>query len=171
MCKLLILIIIAFCLEGCQDKKITSGHLELGNSSIQYKSMDDFYLSCDKQVYTSENNLLEFRFINNPYNLNENNLLRIFLNDKLVYKGAYNTSLMLKGTVNDIFEDTVKNKVILRFSILTDRRKKKLWLHHFQNKAPFLWDEEYQIIYCGFFPTNEDVEKVFFFPEKEKFIW
>jgi hypothetical protein len=141
--------------------------IKLGKSSFQYTSVEEYLAKKQEQIVDST--WITFMFLNNPYNLNDNNLVSIYVNSQLVYRGMYRKHLELKGLPDEIFS---KNKsLILTIEILTDKNKKRIWLHTFASKfcGP-IWSDDYKIIYCGFFPTNEDVERMYYFPSNIPYI-
>ena len=109
--------------------------------------------------------LLKFMFLNNPYNLDEKNIISIYLNSELVYRGTFKMLIDLYGNSDLLFKE--RNQMIFFMEILTDKTKKTIWEHQFSSKMVFSWNENYKIIYCGFSPTNEAVEEVFFIPQLE----
>lgn len=154
---------------SCSHKRAASNFIDLGEgeSQIQYNSVDE-YLAEKKMEMQNDSTWIIFMFLNNPYNLNDDNLVSIYVNDHLVYRGTYKTHLELKGVPNDIFAKD--SRMIINMEILTDKNKKNIWQHNFQSKTVFSWNKDYKIIYCGFFPTNEAVEKVYFIPQLEPMI-
>lgn len=148
---------------SCNHRKTSTGFVELGESNVQYKSVNEYLKS--RETGIGSEFWIKFMFLNNPYNLNERNIISIYVNSKLVYRGAYKRHLDLKGNPSDLF--LKDERIIIYMEILTNTMKKVIWEHRFQSKTVFSWNEKYKIIYCGFFPTNEDVEKVYFIPQLE----
>lgn len=157
----------AISLFSCTHKRTASDFIDLGKSQVQYNSVDE-YLAEKKTEIQNDSTWIKFMFLNNPYNLNDDNLVSVYVNYHLVYRGTYKRHLELKGLSDEIFSKGTG--MIITMEILTDRNKKTIWQHHFQSKTVFSWNKDYKIIYCGFFPTNEDVEKVYFIPQLEPMI-
>lgn len=152
---------------ACNGKQNTDNSIDLGESAIQYKSIDE-YLNAKNSETINDSTWIKLMFLNNPYTLNESNLVSIYVNSHLVYRGVYKRHIELKGEPEQIF--ALETKMVISMEILTDKNKKTVWEHRSQSKTVFSWDENYKIIYCGFFPTNEDVEKVYFIPQIEAMI-
>ena len=151
---------------SCNHRRTAADFIELGKSNEQYKSVNEYLEKRNGNV--GNETWIKFMFLNNPYNLNDKNTISIYVNSVLVYRGTYRQHIDLKGTPNDLF---FKDKsMIITMEILTDKTKKVIWEHRFGSKTAFSWNEDYKIIYCGFFPTNEDVEKVYFIPQLEPMI-
>jgi len=162
--KKIVLIFIVICVFfSCNHKRSAADYIVLGKSNDQYKSLNEYYEKRNSSV--GNDFWIKFMFLNNPYNLDEKNIISIYVNSKLVYRGIYKQKVDLKGNINDLFFK-YKNLVI-EMEILTDSSKNVIWEHRFGSKNVFSWKEEYKIIYCGFLPTNEDVEKVCFIPHIE----
>ena len=163
----LIFIVISMILS-CNHRKIRTAadFIELGESKEQYKSVKEYF---EKRNDSVENEpWIKFMFLNNPYNLNDRNIISIYVNFKLVYRGSYQQHIDLNGNPNDLFSKYKDMRIDME--ILTDTTKRVIWLRRFSSKTVFSWNEDYKIIYCGFFPTNEDVEKVYFIPQLEPMI-
>lgn len=159
-----ILIVIIPLLISCSERNPSS--YNLSKSKVRYTSVEKYLEK--KESIISNNNLVKFVFLNNPYDLNNRNLVSISINDYLVYIGEFKKHIELKGTPDEIFDKN--SRMIIVMEILTEKGKKNIWLHRFQSKTVFGWNKDYKIIYCGFFPTNEDVEKVYFIPQLEPII-
>jgi len=151
---------------SCNHRRTAADFIELGKSNEQYKSVNEYFEKRNTNV--GNEFWIKFMFLNNPYNLDDKNIVSIYANSKLVYSGEYKKHIELKGLSAEIF---AKGKGIdLTIEVLTDKNKKNVWLHRFSNKSGADWREDYQIIYCGFFPTNENVEQMYFFPQLTPFI-
>lgn len=158
-----LLLLMMILLFSCKHKA-TSNLIDLGTSTVQYNSVDE-YLAEKKTEIQNDSTWIELMFLNNPYNLNDDNLVSIYVNYHLVYRGIYQKYLGLKGLPDDIFAKS--SRMIIIMEVLTDKNKKTIWQHNFQSKTVFSWNKDYKIIYCGFFPTNENVERVYFIPQLE----
>lgn len=171
----IIIILLAVSLFSC--KHITFKHIrtasefiKLGKSSNQYESVDDYfdYFAEGKTEIQNDSTWLLFKFLNNPYDLNDDNVISIYVNYHLVYRGIFKELVELKGSPDRIFAK--ESQMIIILDVLTDKNKKKIWLHRFGSKQVFSWKKDYKIIYCGFFPTNETVENICFIPQSEPMI-
>jgi len=163
--KCLILVVVSLFLS-CSHRRTAADFIELGKSNEQYKSVNEYFEKSNDSI--GNETWIKFMFLNNPYNLDDKNIISIYVNYKLVYRGTYKRHIDLKGSSDEIF---AKGKGIdLNIEILTDKNKKNVWLHRFANKSGSDWRDDYRIIYCGFFPTNEDVERMYFFPQLIPFI-
>ena len=163
MKKLLLFLLVFIFFASCSHRRTAADTIELGKSTVQYNSVNEYLEAKPGDIDTTF--WIKFMFFNNPYNLDTNNIISIYVNYELVYRGAFNTYLDLCGNPEKIFGE--RNHMLFRLEILTDKRKKVIWEHCFMTKAVFSWNENYKMVYCGFFPTNEDVEKVCFFPQSE----
>lgn len=161
--KNIVIILIAVLLFSC-NHKAANDFIDLETSTVKYNSVDE-YLAEKKTEIQNDSTWIEFMFLNNPYNLNDGNLVSIYVNYHLVYRGIYQKHLGLKGLPDDIFAKS--SRMIITMEVLTDKNKRTIWQHNFQSKTVFSWNKDYKIIYCGFFPTNEDVERVYFIPQLE----
>ena len=140
--------------------------IKLGKSNEQYKSVDEYFDKRNASV--GDEPWIKFKFLNNPYNLDDKNIVSIFINGNLVYRGAYRSLVGLKGNPNDLFSKD--KRMMISMEILTDKTKSIIWMHGFGSKTVFSWEEDYKIIYCIFTPTNESAERVFFIPQREPMI-
>jgi hypothetical protein len=152
---------------SCCSNKRTTDFVDLGKSNIHFSSVEEYQKK--KEIDKLEDSvLLKFMFLNNPFNLNDKNLISIYINNHLVYWGAYKKHIDLRGSPESIFANS--NTIDLSIEILTDTSKNDIWVHRFFNKFGPAWLEDYQIIYCGFFPTNEHIEQMLFFPQLTPYI-
>ena len=151
---------------SCNHRKTAADFIELGKSNEQYKSVREYVEK--KNTSVGNEFWIKFMFLNNPYNLDDKNIISIYVNRELVYRDTYKQHIDLKGNPNGLFSKD--NRMIITMEILTDKTKKVIWEHKFGSKTVFSWNEDYKIIFCAFFPTNEDVEKVFFIPQLEPMI-
>lgn len=166
MKRICLIFIVFSMILSCNHRRTAADFIELGKSKEQYKSVNEYF---EKRNASAGNEFwIKFMFLNNPYNLDDKNTISIYVNSKLVYRGAYKQYIDLQGNPNDLFYKD--KRMIVTMEILTDKTKKVIWEHRFGSKTAFSWNENYKIIYCGFYPTNEDVEKVFFIPQLESMI-
>lgn len=49
--------------------------------------------------------------------------------------------------------------------VITPEKKGKFYLHNFQDKSVLPWRDDYNYIYIGFFPLNDETDKIHFFPQ------
>lgn len=159
----LLMVFLCTALSSACCHKNSVSHFKLKTTPYQYTSVYEYFEKRGGHVDSSF--WINFRFLNNPYNLNENNIISIYVNNNLVYRGEYKKNLELKGNPNILFVND--HRMAFKLEILTDKTKNKIWEHRFSSKETFSWNTDYKIIYCGFFPTNEDVESVFFIPQLE----
>ena len=162
-----IIVTTTFLMFSCQ-LDASKHNTEFGICTVHYNSIDEYYKTCTDTV--RGNPLMSFYFLHNPYRLNENNIISIYLNYKVVYRGPFKQLIELKGDVNDLFDSYSCSTMIFSLEILTDKTKKTIWKREFDTKTVFSWNEKYKIVYCVFCPTNEEVEKVYFIPQQEKMI-
>lgn len=160
MGKIILIIVVVCTAFSCNHRRTAADFIELGKSTEKYKSVPKYI----KQLPPSAGSkpFIGFMFLNNPYNLDSNNVINIFMNGRRVYGGTYQNAFRLTWDTEILF--ATDKRMIITMEILTDKTKKTLWVHRFATKTVFSWNEDYKVIYCGFFPTNEDVEKVFFIP-------
>lgn len=157
---------IFFVFVSCNHTKTAADFIELGESSEQCNSIDDY---CGRgNNNASDEPWIKFMFLNNPYNLGDRNIVSIYINGELCYRGKYKYLVDLHGNPDEIFSKW--GSMVIRMEILTDVTKREIWVHRFQSKTIFSWNEDYKIIYCVFCPTNEDVEEVYFIPQFESVI-
>ena len=163
ICLVSVFIIFISVFFSCTHRKTAADFIKLGESTEQYNSVKEYYDA--RPSMTDTTFLLKFMFLNNPYNLDEKNIISIYLNSELVYRGPFEMLVDLYGNSDLLFKK--RNQMIFFMEILTDKIKKTIWVHQFSSKMVFSWNENYKIVYCGFSTTNEDVEKVFFIPQLE----
>lgn len=137
----------AISLFSCTHKRTASDFIDLGKSQVQYNSVDK-YLAEKKSEAIDNNTWIKFMFLNNPYNLNDDNLVAIYVNYHLVDRSTYKRHLELKGLPDKIFSKGTG--MTIPMEILTDRNKNTIGQHYFQSKTEFSWNKNYKIIYCGF---------------------
>ena len=159
--KIVLFIVYGLSHCSCHHINIVQNN-KLGKSLFQYSSVEDY---CSKRIEGNcgDNLWIKLTFLNNPYNLNDNNIVSIYVNNNLVYRDIFKNSIDLKGNPDVLFKND--KRMIFKMEILTDKTKKTIWAHRFTSKIIFTWKKEYHIVYCGFLPTNEDVEKIFFIPQ------
>lgn len=148
---------------SCNHTRTAVDCIELGESNEQYNSVDEY--CAEREANIADDFWLKLSFLNNPYNLGNENIVSVHVNEQLVYRGEYKQNVDLNGNPDDLFREN--HLMIIRMEILTDKTKQKVWVHRFESKTVFSWNEDYKIIYCVFCPTNEDVENVFFIPHLE----
>ena len=142
---------------------------DLPFSSEYYASVAD-YLAKTSKTETVENNPTDtvktfFWFANNAYNFDEKSMLVIYANGKKIYEGNFCTVVTLLSLSQ--FENTLIHFVV---EILYPVKKNKYVLYRFQNKSVIYWENEYKIVYACFCPTNEDIDRIHFFPAKYEVI-
>lgn len=164
MKKIFLAIIICFISLSCNHKRTDADFIDLGKGVEQYQSVKEYFQKYDFKITNKP--WIKFIFLNNPYNLNENNVISIYINSNLVYRGAYKEHIDLNGDPNKIFLND--KRLIVSMEILTDKTKKKIWLHRFSTKTVFSWNKDYKSIYCGFLSTNETSYRVSFIPQLEE---
>lgn len=157
---------IFFVFVSCNHTKTAADFIELGKSSEQCNSIDDYLEKKNKNV--ANDPWIKLVFLNNPYNLGDRNVVSVYINEELCYMGKYAQFVNLYGSPKDIFRR--RGNIDIQMEILTDVTKREIWVHRFQSKTIFSWNEDYKIIYCVFCPTNEDVEEVYFIPQFESVI-
>lgn len=153
-------------LLSCNHRRTAADFIKLEKSKEQYKSVNEYFENRNDSV--GNEFWIKFMFLNNPYNLDVKNIISIYVNYKLVYRGEYKSHIDLKGNPNDLFSKY--RDMAIEMEILTDTTQKIIWVHRFGSKIVFSWNENYKIIYCVFSPTNEDVEKVYFVPQLEPMV-
>lgn len=161
--KICLVLIILCVILSCNHRRTAANFIELGESKEKYKSLDEYLEKRESNIVNEF--WIKFKFLNNPYDLDEKNIISIYVNYRLVYRGVYKQNIDLQGNKKDLFAED--NRMIIIMEVLTDKTKDIIWEHRFQCKTIFSWNDNYKIIYCGFFPTNEDVEKVIFIPQLE----
>jgi len=161
--KMILYAIALFLLFSCQQDGIKHYNTELGACSVRYNSIDEYYKTHSDTV--GNNPWMSFYFLNNPYGLNANNIISIYVSGKVVYRGPFDKLVELKGNYNELREG--QYSMDFHLEILTDKTKRKIYKRTFSTKTTFSWNEQYKIIYCVFCPTNEEVEKVYFIPQLE----
>ena len=157
---------IFFVFVSCNHTKTAADFIELGKSNETLDSIDDYCGRGNNNV--SDEPWIKFMFLNNPYNLGDRNIVSIYINGELCYRGKYKYLVDLHGNPDEIFSKW--GSMVIRMEILTDKTTPPIWVHRFQSKTVFSWNDDYKIIYCVFCPTNEDVEKVYFIPQFESVI-
>lgn len=107
-----------------------------------------------KDSLSNDSTFISFKFLNNPYNLNQNHIIEIYTNYTLVYRGKYEPCIELKGSPHTIF--STDNRLIIILYVIDKKRKTR---EQFQTKKIFEWKDNYTVIYCCFFPTNIGIEE------------
>lgn len=142
---------------------------DLPFSSEYYANIAD-YLAVISKVETVENSPTDtvktfFCFANNAYNFDEKSTLVIYANNKKVYEGNFCTRVTLSSLSQ--FENAL---IHFDVEILCPFKKNKYVLHRFSNKSVVYWGKEYTNIYACFFPTNQNIDQIHFFPAKYEVI-
>jgi hypothetical protein len=163
--SLIIAYLVALVLIGVKSKeKMMLPNPEYDGS--MYKSIDE-YFSYNKDFLTSETVFLKFRFLNNPYGLNENNFILIYINSTLVYSGEYKEIIDLKGNLNKIFERNKRHTMEASLYVLTNKDESPVYLNIFGSKMVFEWNEKFKIIYACFAASNKSHTKLYFIPHEQ----
>ena len=137
-------------------------------SNEQFKSVTD-YLNSTSNIEDIEYNPADtintlFCFANNPYKFDEKAKLFIYANNKKVFEGLYCSSVKL------FLNQFEGNSIHFIVEILYPSKNKYI-LYRFQNKSiVMLWEREYKFLYVCFFPTNQDIDRIHFFPTKYEVI-
>lgn len=158
--NIIILIAIFFTVACNNPRKPDADFIELSKNAEKFNSVEEYYEKYKGNV--GKEQWVYFKFLNNPYNLNKNNIITIFINGWIVYRGEYQNWMNLKGNPKDIF--LKKRSIDIYMEILTNYKKHPIYKNRFQHKSVFAWQEDFNIIYCSFLPTNEWIEKCFFIP-------
>lgn len=137
---------------------------ELPFSNEQYASVSDYMNTTSGiekvETDTTDANNVTFGFANNAYNFDEKSILAIYANNKKVYEGNFCTAIRL---CLSRFENT---SIHFTVEILYPAKNGKYILYRFVNKSVMYWEREYKIVYACFFPTNQDIDRIHFFPAK-----
>ncbi len=160
--KLLIFTLYLFCC--CADRK-TEYTFDLGTTEEVFEDINSYltkYNTCNN-VINQNTPSTYLIFTNNPYSINENYGLCLFANNKCVYKGNF------KKVIPINLGDFVPNKRLhLFFEILTPSNSNELtYLHRFSTKNTIVWESNFEFIYTCFFPTNDNDDEIYFFPQKQ----
>ena len=137
---------------------------DLPFSNIFYSSVND-YLNTISNIEKVENNPTDtikttFCFANNPYNFDKKSILVIYANNKKVYEDSFCSAVTISLQQ---FEGSL---IHFGVQILYPTKKAKYTLYRFANKSVMYWEKEYKIVYACFFPTNQDIDRIHFFPAK-----
>ena len=146
---------------SCMEKQI-----QMPFSNEHFESVAD-YLNSTSKIENAENNPADtiktlFCFANNPYKFDERAKLFIYANNKKVFDGDYSTAVKLSLSQ---FEG---NSIPIHFTVhILYPKKNKYILYRFRNKSVIgWWEREYKFLYACFFPTNQNIDRIHFFPAK-----
>jgi len=104
-------------------------------------------------------------FANNPFYLNENFDLVIYLNNQCIYKGVFKNPIQLN--LNNLINDEVRADLFFEVFPPPNSKGEK-YLHRFITKKTIIWDTNFKFIYVAFFPNNKGIEdRIYFFPQKQ----
>jgi hypothetical protein len=131
-------------------------------SNTLYASVSD-YLGGKEPIENNmyDTNKVQFIFANNPYDFNKDSWLFIYANGERIYEGKF--SLGVSMVVPNQFDNSTLN---FRVDILSPSKNGQYILYHFSDKSVMHWENEYNFIYAGFFPTNQNIDQIHFFPAK-----
>jgi len=99
--------------------------------------------------------------LNNPYGITNESILTVFLNGAVVYFGKYASEVQIEVPNSVSSTDLIHLSLEL---IVNDQ------LFIVEDKSVFLWNMSYKYIYCGFFPGNDEVDKVHFLPQTSRVV-
>ncbi len=161
---ILLLIVTMFMSFSCSDKQ----RLQMPFSNKQFENVAD-YINSISNIEKVESNSTDtetiFSFANNPYNFDEKSILVIYANNKKVYEGNFCSAVRIP------LEQFEGYSIHFSVQILYPAKKNKYILYGFENKSIImLWEKEYKFVYACFFPTNQDIDRIHFFPAKYEVI-
>ncbi len=146
---------------GCEKE---SNSLKLKPTRMVYSSIEEYSktsnLLSEKQIIDTTS----FVFVNNPYGIDEHCHFALFINNENFYSGMYKKSILIDISK---FEE---RRINLSIEVLAPLKGSGYCLHRFTNKSTIYWDRNYKFIYACFFPFNQDIDKIHFFPTKEDVI-
>jgi len=148
------------------DKNIH--HIELGGIKELLHSDRYFEEISLKEIQQTDELKHYILFANNPFNLDKNFDLAIYINNECIYKGVFKNSIQLN--LDNLIGDT--DIVQLFFEIFPPSNSKgEKYLHRFITKKIIIWDTNFKFIYVAFFPKNKDKEdRIYFFPQKQNLL-
>jgi len=151
---LIILVMVVFSCNGRKESYMIQGN----NIDIQnFLSKTDSLFQISKVTNT---NTIKLVGINNPNDFLTGSELVVFINNKVVYLGKFKKEVVLK--IPNLEENDI---VHLKFVILKEKE-----LYVLENKSVFNWLKDYRFIYYGIFPYNESINRIHFFPQKNRVI-
>jgi hypothetical protein len=103
-------------------------------------------------------------FVNNPHCFGDAHKIALYANNKLIYLGGY-----AKQFKASLWDENKENKPV-HFSIELIEPGAEKPSYSIQDKSVILWDDDYKYLYIGFFPNNNDPDKIHFFPQKNEVI-
>lgn len=156
--------VILFAISSCQDPQGSSRCLKLGENS-NFKNSQTEYKQNVQITNDSIKGTVSFVFANNPYCLDSTYWIKLYANNIIVYSGIYSVSR--KVEIPQIEKQTPVHFIL---EVITPERKGKAYLHNFQDKSVMSWREEYNFVYIGFFPANDETNRIHFFPQIESVI-
>lgn len=156
-----------FYLFGCNgnaDKK-NFDCLILGETTNFKGSQSEYKQSIKNSSSDAIGRQISFVFANNPYCLDSSYLVKLYANNSLLYEGFYTVGMKV-----ETFQIEKKAPTHFILEIITPEKNGKVYLHSFQDKSVMSWREEYNFVYIGFFPTNDETDRIHFFPQIESVI-
>lgn len=144
----------------------SSKESEIEKISIRGKSiLKEDLINIKKKVINNGNNV-NVLFVNNPVNLQSSDTVVFFFNEKVAYFGEY------KNNFISSFPKNLQEGYRVHFAVHVLRREKsnKISQYIIQNKSVCYWSNDFKYLYIGFFPTNQEIDRVHFFPQRKTVI-
>lgn len=105
--------------------------------------------------------VLNFYFSNNPFCLDSLYDIKIYVNNKLCYKGAYQSSSKM------YLPEDLKDNLPVHFSLQLKSGREEV-VFSLENKSVILWRDFYKHLYIGIYMDNDNDDLIEFFPLADK---
>ena len=157
--KILSVLFISFLIAGCSNNKNSMiENIGVKGSTLSIESLQGF----EGQVIKGDEKIT-VAFINNPAELSGNDRVMLYFNDDLIFYGYFDESFTAS------VPEGINDREIVHFNLKIariDSSKKKVTYYSIQNKSICYWNNKYKYLYIGFFPNNDETNRIIFFPQE-----
>ncbi|MFW5983537.1 MAG: hypothetical protein ACOCQ4_03465 [bacterium] len=137
-------------------------NIGIKGSTLSIESLKGF----EDQVIMSDEKIT-VAFINNPAVLSKNDRVMLYFNDDLIFYGYFD------GSFTASIPEGVSDREIVHFNLKIariDSSKKQVTYYSIQNKSVCYWNNKFKYLYIGFFPNNDETNRINFFPQEHTVI-
>jgi hypothetical protein len=136
-------------LVGCEDTK----RIQIGTDVNEDYSKFSSKYSIDSFYSKDSINLV---LLNNPIKIDSSDEVLLLLNDIPVFFDKYAPPIRINIPIFKEGESIHPVLYVIKDSKIT----------RFENKSVFVWNDRFNCLYVGFFPENQEIEQILFFPQE-----
>lgn len=133
--------------------------------AIKGETLSNEDLQSIKEKVTTEGYGIKVSFVNNLIGLNSSDKIVLYCNEEIAYFGEFKGSFDAK-----IAENLKDSNVHFRLIVLKQINSNEILEYIMENKSVCYLDNDFKYLYIGFFPTNEELDRIMFFPQRSAVI-